>query len=104
MGTPTRPWHPDVSEDTLRLLGPPAHDGDLGAFGPYRVRGVLGAGGMGVVFEAVDPALERAVALTVMRPALAADDAARKRFLREARAMAAVEHDRLPYLVMPRLH
>ncbi|HKI34305.1 MAG TPA: serine/threonine-protein kinase [Gemmataceae bacterium] len=54
---------------------------------------MIGAGGMGVVFQAEDPQLGRLVALKVMRPGLASDAVVRKRFLREARAMAAIKHD-----------
>jgi serine/threonine protein kinase len=62
--------------------------------GPYRVLRVLGTGGMGVVFEAEDPQLQRRVALKVIRPGQAGD-VGRRRFLREARAAAAIEHDHI---------
>jgi serine/threonine protein kinase len=67
---------------------------------------------MGVVLKAHDPRLNRVVAIKVLSPALASNAAARKRFLREAQAAAAVTHDHvvaiyaideakhLPYLVM----
>ncbi len=83
--------------------------------GPYRIVGVLGSGGMGVVYEAEDPALKRHVAIKAMKPAGSAAGAARERFLREARAAASVHHDHIvpiyhvgeeggtPYLVMPLL-
>jgi serine/threonine protein kinase len=58
----------------------------------YRIEGLLGEGGMGQVFLAVDEVLERRVAVKVIGPGLAGDGAARARFLREARAMAGVEH------------
>ncbi len=48
---------------------------------------------MGVVYKAEDPRLKRLVAIKVMLPRSAADDSARRRFLREAQAMAAVHHD-----------
>ena len=48
---------------------------------------------MGIVYLADDLSLHRRVALKVMRPALAADAAVRQRFLREARACAAVKHE-----------
>ncbi|MBY0461377.1 MAG: DUF1080 domain-containing protein, partial [Gemmataceae bacterium] len=54
---------------------------------------VLGRGGMGAVYEAVDTALNRRVALKLMLPGLAASDEGRERFLREARAAAAVHHE-----------
>ncbi len=72
------------------FLAPPHGPGELGRLGPYRV---LGSGGMGVVFEAEDTQLHRPVALKALLPALAASAAARERFLREARAAAAVAHD-----------
>src|SRR5262249_26875477 len=52
-----------------------------------------GGGGMGVVFEAEDLHLGRRIALKVIRPALLPSPAVRDRFLREARATAALAHD-----------
>jgi len=57
----------------------------------YAIRHKLGAGGMGVVYEAHDERLERSVALKMML-ALEHDDTARKRFWREARAAASINH------------
>jgi predicted Ser/Thr protein kinase len=75
------------------FLSPPRGPGELGRLGPYRVLAVLGCGGMGVVYKAEDPQLARPVALKAMLPGLAASPQARERFLREARAAAAVKHD-----------
>ena len=50
---------------------------------------------MGIVFRAEDPHLQRTVALKAMKRSLTASDAARKRFLREARIVAAIEHDHI---------
>ncbi len=75
------------------VLGPPQKSTDLGSLGPYRVIRVIGKGGMGVVFLGVDPKLRRKVALKVMLPKYLAKPQARDRFLREARALAAVEND-----------
>jgi eukaryotic-like serine/threonine-protein kinase len=60
--------------------------------GPYEIRSQLGAGGMGEVYEAYDPRLQRAVALKVIRPDLAGDAERRARFIREARAIAGLQH------------
>ena len=88
----------------------PAADDLPGPFGPYRTLDVLGRGGMGLVLKAYDPLLARIVALKV--PELSGRADARERFVREARAAAAVrdEHvvqihavaddDPAPYLVM----
>jgi tRNA A-37 threonylcarbamoyl transferase component Bud32 len=67
----------------------------LGRLGGYRVLQVLGAGGMGVVFLAEDVQLKRQVALKVMKPEAARKPAARERFLREAQAAAALEHEHI---------
>jgi serine/threonine-protein kinase len=58
--------------------------------GGYRIEGVVGRGGMGVVFRARQLRLDRLVALKVISPALTDDAAARLRFEREARLAASV--------------
>lgn len=75
------------------FLTPPTQPGDLGTLGHYRVISELGRGGMGFVFRAEDVKLKRSVALKVMNQKIAAVPFSRKRFLSEARAMAAVHHD-----------
>ena len=60
--------------------------------GKYRLERLLGAGGMGMVWEARDVDLDRAVALKVLKPTLAGNDVARSRLVREARAMARLHH------------
>jgi serine/threonine protein kinase len=59
----------------------------------YQILGELGQGGMGIVYQARDRQLGRDVALKVLRPDLAANPSSAERFLREARALAAVRHD-----------
>src|SRR5215211_1335467 len=59
--------------------------------GHYAIARKLGEGGMGVVYAARDERLERTVALKTMS-ALTHDEVARKRFWREARAAASVNH------------
>ena len=64
----------------------------LGRLGNYDVLSVLGRGGMGVVLKAFDDSLHRIVAIKVLAPELASSTKARRRFVREARAAAAINH------------
>jgi serine/threonine protein kinase len=61
-------------------------------FGKFQVLRELGRGGHGVVFLALDPTLNRKVALKIPRPELLDDLGLRGRFLREARAVAMLDH------------
>ena len=60
--------------------------------GHYRIVREIGAGGMGVVYQAEDTTLARQVAIKILPAELAADDERRSRFAREARAVAALNH------------
>src|SRR5215470_12401430 len=60
--------------------------------GPYTLEALIGAGGMGRVFRAVDTRLHRTVAIKVMLASDAATSANRRRFLQEARAASALNH------------
>jgi serine/threonine protein kinase len=100
----------------LDFLEPSARPGALGRLGHYEVLDVVGRGGMGVVLRAFDEKLQRVVAIKVLAPLLAGSATARRRFVREARAAAAVTHDNVidihavedagpvPYLVMQYIH
>jgi eukaryotic-like serine/threonine-protein kinase len=117
--TPAPSSHGRGTEEVLNELRPrleePQAAEEIGRLGQYRLLGVLGAGGMGVVFRAEDERLRRPVALKVMQPRLARRADSRARFVREGRAMAAITHDHvvpvfhveeaggLPFLVMPLL-
>jgi serine/threonine-protein kinase len=60
--------------------------------GRYRILDRLGEGGMGTVYRALDERLEREVAIKVLRDDLLRDDAARRRFRHEARALSRLNH------------
>jgi serine/threonine protein kinase len=101
------PVHPEESRPAALPL--PAK------LGAYRVVREIGRGGMGVVLEAEDDELQRRVAIKVMALERAQHPHAKARFLREARAAAAIEHENvvrihhvgedsgLPFIVMPLL-
>jgi hypothetical protein len=57
----------------------------------YRIEGVIGRGGMGVVYRATELALDRPVALKLIAPELAGDATFRQRFLRESRIAASID-------------
>ena len=97
--------------DFQRYLDPPTREGWLGRLGHYEIEAILGRGAFGIVAKAFDDKLHRAVAIKMMSPELASTSPPRKRFLREARAAAAVSHENIvgihaveeepiPYLVM----
>src|SRR5262249_48732571 len=107
---------PDSGDnEATELLSPAQQPDEIGRLGTYRILKVLGKGGMGLVFHAEDLHLKRRVALKVMRPDVARRKDARERFLREAQAAAAIEHDHIitihqvgevngvPFLAMPLL-
>ena len=63
--------------------------------GPYRIVRQLGEGGMGVVYEAVNDAIERRVAIKVLHAEYAKDKETASRFFDEARAVNRIEHPSL---------
>ncbi len=78
---------------TLDFLQPADDPKLLGKLGQHEITEVIGWGGMGVVLKAYDPSLHRVVAVKVLASHLAYHAVARKRFIREAQAAAAVCHD-----------
>ncbi|HEY4175947.1 MAG TPA: protein kinase [Kofleriaceae bacterium] len=79
----TLPASPDAKRDSKAKVLP-------AKIGKYRIERELGAGGMGVVYVAFDPDLERRIALKVLRAATSSEAA--QRLQREARAMARLKH------------
>jgi len=64
----------------------------------YKLIRVLGQGGMGIVYEAIDERLGRSVAIKLMRPERSNDERFRKRFLLEAQAVAKLHSDHIVHL------
>lgn len=87
------PYRPSTVDLVKEFLTPTVHPGAIGRLGSYEVTEVIGHGGFGAVFKAFDPALHRVVAVKVLASHLAHHAVARKRFIREAQAAAAVCHE-----------
>ena len=76
---------------SLALLESSMPELELGReFAGYRIEGVLGRGGMGVVYAVTDLRLERTAALKMIRPELSANDEFRRRFHRESQLAASI--------------
>lgn len=76
-------------------LEPAESPDEIGRLREYRVSKILGEGGMGVVYLAWDSSLHRSVALKVMKRSIAENESSRQRFILEARATAAIDHDHI---------
>jgi serine/threonine protein kinase len=106
-----KPFDPDELFDDS-LLGASEHPGSLGKLGKYEVEQVIGSGAFGVVLKAYDLQLRRFVAIKILNRQFSSSATARRRFIREARAAAAVSHNNvvaihaveeqsgIPFLVM----
>jgi serine/threonine protein kinase len=102
----------DGADEPLDFLTPSEHPGSRGRLGQYEVLEVVGQGGFGTVLKAYHGELQRVVAIKILARQLATTATGRQRFLREARAVAAVRDDHVveihgvgeekgrPYLVM----
>ena len=113
-GIATEVGAPDPGDDRAPFAST-ATIGLLKKIGPFRILGKLGEGGMGKVYLAEDVTLGRKVALKVMRAEIESKGNSLDRFLREARAAAAIDDDHVvailhvdtyegsPYIVMPLL-
>ncbi|TWU50908.1 Serine/threonine-protein kinase PknB [Rubripirellula tenax] len=105
--------HESIVDFAVAFLEPTDRSDALGRLGEFEILSVIGHGGMGIVLKGFQEELNRPVAVKVMSPHLATMAVARKRFLREAQATAAVVHPNvmpilsvsesssLPFLVMP---
>lgn len=95
---------------TEPLRGIELSDGD--EFAGYRIERRLGRGGMGILYLALEPGLERRVALKLIAPEAASDEVFARRFAEESRIAASIEHpnvvpiyaageeDGVPYIAM----
>ncbi|HEX7553095.1 MAG TPA: serine/threonine-protein kinase, partial [Geothrix sp.] len=84
-----------MSNDPQPALPPPAGGWNLEPgtpVGRFQVESLLGVGGMGEVYRAWDPTLERSVALKALRSCAASETGAPERFRREALALAQLNH------------
>ncbi len=88
----TDEFAPKEEPFNVSLLEPSDTQDALGRLGKYEVLAVAGHGGMGVVLRGTDLQLCRPVAIKLLNRALSSSDTARRRFLREARAAAAINH------------
>ncbi len=113
LGGETEAWAlMDDDEVDVSHFSPSPNKSAIGRLGKYDVLGTLGRGGMGVVFKAFDEQLRRTVAIKALSRRLSSNDTARRRFIREARAAAGInhhnvvtihaveEHKHYPFLVM----
>ena len=95
----TREYAPDLAAeaaDQLILSGLALLSAEVpipARLGKYDIQGQVGRGGMGIVWKGFDPDLRRTVAIKVLSPHLAQSPVARRRFQREARAAAAINHE-----------
>lgn len=107
-------WYAATPVDfAVDFLSPAATPGALGRLDDIEIQEVVGRGSSGIVLKGWQEPLKRLVAVKMLRPELAEHAGARKRFVREAQAAAAVIHPhvmpihaihaqgRLPYLIMP---
>ena len=111
IGSP--PYEVSVPSVPLDFLAPSDNPAMLGRLGEFEILEEIGCGGMGIVLKGYDQELNRYVAVKVLHPFCATSAAARRRFVREAQAAAAIVHQHVvaihavdashhpPYLVMP---
>src|SRR5215469_8091409 len=66
--------------------------------GPYQIEAKLGEGGMGVVYRALDPRLDRPVAIKVLRSDAAVTAERKRRFIQEAKSASALNHPNIVHI------
>jgi len=82
-----------LSTPSVAVTTEPVQDPRIGSvIAGHRIEQLVGRGGMGVVYQAVDESLDRAVALKLIAPELAAEPGFRGRFMTESRIAASLDH------------
>ena len=98
-GNCTTPLHPseEISASLTETLHTPKRELMIGSMfaGKYKIIEELGKGGMGIVYKAEDTKLKRAVALKFLPPDLIRDSEVKERFVQEAQAASALEHNNI---------
>jgi len=84
--------HTEAGKGESAKSAPPTHEQLAAAFPQLEILELIGQGGMGFVFKARQPKLERLVALKILPQSLAADPAFAERFTREGRMLARLNH------------
>lgn len=111
--SPSRLEGDAVTSSGVHFPGPPTDEAPLGELDPYKIQELIGDGASGLLYRAIDPRIDREVAIKVLRSELASQDESRQRLNREARAVAGLTHENVvqlyefgnahgfpPYLVM----
>ncbi|MCB9882075.1 MAG: serine/threonine protein kinase [Planctomycetes bacterium] len=91
----TTQWRMLREAGLLEEPGSTDHDGFPERLGPYVLERRLGAGGMGVVYQAHETGVDRRVALKIIRPEFAFFEGSRRRFEREIDAIARLQHENI---------
>lgn len=86
-------WSKPESIDLSQLLAPPQQSGEIGRIDQFGILNIIGKGGMGLVLRAVDPSLNRQLALKIILPQTSIRSDLLQLFEREAQALAAIHSD-----------
>jgi predicted Ser/Thr protein kinase len=84
--------HTEAGKNASAKSAPPTHEELAAAFPQLEILELIGQGGMGFVFKARQPRIERLVALKILPQSLATDQAFAERFTREGRVLARLNH------------